>query len=435
MSVLSEVKNENKWVFEIEVPSDLIHELIGKKQNEIRAGLEIPGFRKGKAPDEVIKSRFGDYFGVQEGLEWAVDVTCRKAIVERQLNVVGRPEITKMGEYKPSESLAITLEVEVLPEVVLGTYKGLSYSATLTPVTDDDVSQTLANLRERFATLELVDSPIQIQDIAVVSIQSQIQDGPAVESWTNPNGGIRVGSGLFGESFDQALIGKVVGDTFQVVDTFADDFQFAEVAGKTVVMTGSIKEVRSRKVPDVFTEAMLSQLGVSDEAALTQNCRDYLEQDAQTTFVNQRLEQLMDQVVSGMTITVSDTLLNMELDAMVAAEEERCKKRNTTLNDELKKANQTLDAWRESLKETALIRVKAGLAYSKIAELEGWTVTEEELVAFIGKQDPKLSEFQIKQMVEKGDMRHFIGFLIREKAIKLLVESAVHVVPSSPEAA
>jgi|GEM_PF-1418813 len=435
MSVLSEVKNENKWVFDIEVPSELINELIAIKQNEIRQEFETPGFRKGKVPDRVLKSRLGEHFGVQDALEWAVNRTCRDVIVHRKLRVVGQPEITKMGEYKPSGPLTVTLEVEVLPDVEIGAYKGLSYTATLTPVTDEDVSRALLTLRERFATIELVDSPIQLQDIAVVSMESRVQDGAAIEAWTNPNGGVRIGSGLFGEAFDQALVGKVVGDTFHVIDTFPDDFSFAEVAGQTVVLTGSVKEVRTRKVPDTFTEAMLSQLGVGEESDLILNCRLFLEKQAEKDFHDQRFSELMEQVVGGMTCTVSDTLFNIELEGMVAAEEARCKKGNTTLADELKKANLTFDNWRESLRETVIIRVKTGLVYTKIAELEGWEITDEELMAFIRQQDPKISEFQVKEMLKKSDMQPFYGYLIRERAINLLVESAVHVAPSSTESA
>lgn len=426
MSVISSVLEASKWTFELEIAADMLDQQVAEQKNKIRLAADHPGFRKGKVPDHILTMRLGPQFGVSEGIDHAVQRVARDTIVGQSLKVVGHPNVTKMDPYVPHQPLRFTLEVEVLPAVTMGPYKGLSHHVSLEPVTDEQLEQEIRGIMKRFHLYPPVSRPIAVGDMAIIDIHTSDSDGTVIEQWSREKGGYIVGDQLFGSQLDLALVGKSAGDAFDATDTFPEGFELAVVAGKTISFKGVIESVRGSEVGDLSDELVASTFKVPTVEELKAVIRTNLEQASQRHFEDARIQALMSQVTDGMTVTLSDTLIELEVGAMVEEEKERLKKDNTTLEAALAQSNLTKDDWEAQLKPHATQRVKAALAYAEIVALENIELGQDDVVAFVQSKKPEWRREDVLANWSSLNLNHITRVLIQERALELVVSSSVY---------
>jgi len=426
MTVISSVQDESKWTFELEIVADALDEHVSNQKNVIRANAEYPGFRKGKVPDHVLAMRFGPQFGVSEGIDQAIQQVARTVIKEQSLNVVGTPQVTKMDPYKPQQPLRFTIEIEVIPSVTLGTYKGLTHHVSLAPVTDEQVTQEIQSLMKRYTLYPTVDRPIKMGDLAVIDINATDASGAVIEQWSKDKGGYSVGSQLFGAQLDEALVGKSAGDSFGATETFPDGFELAAVAGKTISFEGTVSAVRSADVSELTDELVAIVFQVPTIVELKQVITNQLQEVAQRRFEEDRVQALMSQVVDGMTVKVSDTLAALEVKSIVEEEKERLNHKKVTLAHALKEANLTEDDWKAALKPQATQRLKAALAYSEILSLENIELGTDDVVTFVLSKKPEWRREDVLANWASLNMPSIIRVLTQERALEVVVSSSVY---------
>lgn len=426
MSVISSVQEASKWTFELEIPADALDQQVAEQKNIIRSNVEYPGFRKGKVPDHILTMRLGPQFGVSEGIDKAIQAVARDVIVGQSLKVVGSPSVTKMDSYTPNQPLRFTLEVEVLPSVTMGPYKGLTHHVSLEPVTDERVKQEVKGLMGRLHVYPTVSRPIVTGDVALIDIKATDADGSIIDQWTKEKGGYGVGTGLFGTQLDDALIGKSAGDSFEATESFPSTFEFEVVAGKTISFSGTVTMVRSHDPAELTDDIVSTVFQVPTVDGLFELVRSNLEQVAQRQFEDARIQALMSQVTDAMTVTVSDTLTELEMGAMVEEEKERLKTNHTTLEKALAESNMTETEWKEQLKPHAVQRVKAALAYAEIVSLEGIELGQDDVVAFVQSKKPEWRREDVLANWSNLNLTAITRILVQDRALALVVSSSVY---------
>ena len=424
MSVKVENLEKNMAKLTVEVDNAEFLKAIDVAYKKNRNKFNLPGFRKGKAPKEMIMKMYGPQVFFEDALNEILDKTYPEAAKESGLEIVSRPEIG-VEQIGMDQNVIYTATVAVKPEVTLGEYKGVSVEKAETTVSAKEVNEKLAAELEKNARVVDVDREIKKDDIANIDFVGSV-DGVEFEGGKGEDYPLTIGSGTFIPGFEDQLIGHKAGETVDVKVTFPENYGAKDLAGKEALFVTTIKTVKEKQVPAADDEfaSEVSEFDTLDEYKkdLKKTLKEEKEKAATTT--NER--NVIAKVVENASVEIPAPMLEAQLDNMLYDYQTRLAQQGIPMDQYLKITGQTVEQIKDQMKESAEKNLKTSLVIEAIMEKENITVAEERVDEEFKKiaEQYKMEYDDLKKTVseeQKESMKREIAF---QETIDMLVAEA-----------
>ncbi len=421
----------NIYTLEVSVSGEDFNKAILQAYNKQKNKIQLPGFRKGKAPLKMIEKFYGEGVFYEDALDIVYPGVVGDAIKEAGIEPVAAPhdlDVTKIGK----DGVEMTMKVTVKPEISIDNYKGLEADKGDASVCADDVKKELASMQERNARVVTVDDrKAKKNDIAVIDFEGFV-DGVAFDGGKGENYELTLGSGQFIPGFEEQIIGHKTGDEFDVNVTFPTEYT-PELAGKEAVFKVVLHEIKMKELPtldddfakDVDDEVdTLAELKKKIKAELSDKKKEDVEKD----FESAVLEKVVD-LVEG---EIPEVMYDNKLEDDVKDYENRLAQQGIPLDTYLQYMGMDRDKFKESMRDNAVKQVKLQLAVEKIAELEKIEATDEEAEAQLKEMADmyQLDVEQVKKWVNIEDVKKDV---VGKKTVDFLVANAKAIVAEKPK--
>lgn len=424
MALKSSNKAEENNVYElvVTVDAETFSDACKKAYMKQRKSIQLPGFRKGKAPQAMVERQFGEGVFFEDALELVYPEAVMSAIEEAKLKTVGQPFELEVPVMSKSEGVEMKMKVYVYPEVELASYKGLEATKKSGEATDEDVENELKNMQDRNSRLVSVeDRASQMSDTCSIDFEGFV-DGVAFDGGKGENYPLELGSGSFIPGFEEQVAGKNIGEEFDVNVTFPEQYA-EELAGKDAVFKVTIHEIKAKELPELDDEfAKDADFDTLDELKedIKKNISERKSEEAKRDYEDQLLEQLVD----SMTADIPEVMFTEKTDELVRDYANRLQMQGIDLKTYLSYLGQDMDSFRANFKVAAEKQVKTALALEKVAELENIKATEEDIEEEIKKlaEMYQMEADQIKAAVPSEQLAADIEL---RKAIDFVVENSV----------
>ena len=421
----------NIYTLEVAVSAEDFKAAILKAYNKQKNKIQLPGFRKGKAPLAMIEKFYGKEVFYEDALDIVYPTAVGAAIEEAGIDPVAAPhdvEVVKMDET----GVELTFKITVMPEITIDGYKGIEADKGDASVTADDVKKELASMQERNSRTVTVEDARKAKknDIAVIDFEGFV-DGVAFDGGKGENFELTLGSGQFIPGFEDQVIGKKAGEEFDVNVTFPTEYA-AELAGKDATFKVKIHELKVKELPalddefakDVSEFDTLAELKKSIKADLVKT---------KTEQINREFESnVLEKVVELVEGEIPEVMYDNKLEDDVKEYEQRLAQQGIGLDMYLQYMGMDKDAFKESMRANAVKQVKLQLAIDKIAELEKIEATDEDADAKIQEMADmyQMEAEKIKQFIRIEDVKKDV---IGQKTVDFLVANAKAIVAEKPK--
>ena len=429
MKVTSVEKKEKSTVeLTIQVEADVFEAAIQQAYLKNRTKINVPGFRKGKAPRKIIEGMYGSGVFYEDAIEATYPAAYAEAVKEQGLDDVGYPKVELVEVGK--DGFTFKALVSVRPEVKLGDYKGLTAPKNEPAVTDKDVDAELKPYIDRATRLVSVEREAQNGDTVVIDFEG-FDNGVAFEGGKGENYDLKLGSGSFVPGFEEQLVGAKAGEEKDLNITFPEDYH-ADLAGKAVVFHVKVKEVKESQVPEVDDEFAKDVSEFETLEAFRADLKSKLELRRQTHAQNDFENQVMERLIANMECEIPDGMVDVELDRMMDDYAMQLQNQGISMEDYQKMLGVNGDMIRDSARPDALRRIQTRLALTAVADAENLEVSDEEVEAEINRlaKQYQLEADQVKAAIPAEDLKRDLKM---RKASDLVISSAK--VGKAPEAA
>ena len=427
MNVKSIERNGNEATIVVEIDKELMESGVNKAYLKARKSIRIPGFRPGKAPRKMIEAMYGAHVFYDDGLEEIFPEIYDFAVLKQDLKAIGRPSLTNV-DINEENIVTLTLTTEVYPEVTLGQYKGLEVEKAPVEVNDAQVDAELARMQQNVASTETVEKAAQLGDTANIDFEG-FDNGVPFEGGKGENFDLKLGSGQFVPGFEEQVIGMSAGEEKDINITFPEDYT-AELAGKAVVFHVKLNKVTVTTLPELDDEFAkdVSEFETLEElkADIRAKALETGEKNAQAAFENAAVEKAAENT----TVDMPKALVEAELDTQMERFAYQLQMSGYSMDQYAKMMGGDMSTMRNAFRPQAEKQAKLSVTLEKIVEVEGLTVTDEEIEAeceALAKQY-ELEVAKIKEMVPMNELTESLKV---RKATKLIVDSAVAVAPKA----
>jgi len=428
----------SKMVLEIEVPPDEVDRHFATAYRHVAERTKVPGFRPGKAPRHVIDRFVGRGSVLAEAIDHLVSDSYESALTQADVMPIDNPSVDIDPEaVVEGRKVTFTATVPVRPAVELGAYTGYPFGLEEPEVTDEQVEQVIAELREQQATLRPVDGRgAAAGDIASVKFVGTV-DGEPFEGGSADRLPVVIGEDRMIPGWEQNLVGMEIGAAKGFDITFPDDYRVEELRGREAHFEVELLDLREKILPEVTDEWAASVGDVETVDALRAEIRDAMEKRAAAEARHQFGDRVIDFAASNATVELPEVMVANEVEIMRDELRTRLAQQQIGLDQYLALSKQTPDELTAELREPATRRVKTLLVLSAIAEKEGIDATDEQIDAEIGEQmarygeDPKLREYLTSR---RG--RSYLRMTIRNRTlVDTLIDRALGTDASATPAA
>ena len=341
------------------------------------AKFNIPGFRKGKAPRKMIERMYGTGVFYEDAINAILPAAYPEAVKEAGLEVVSQPEIDIKS--LDADGVVVTAKVFVKPDVTVKEYKGLKATREDVEVTDEAVQTEIDRVRERNArSIEITDRPAAKDDEVIFDFDGYV-DGKPFEGGKAEKYSLKLGSGQFIPGFEDQMIGKSIGEPFDVEVTFPDDYHAKELAGKAATFKCLIHEIKVSELPALDDEFAkdVSEFDTLDEYKADVKAK--LQENAEKTEDAKVDEQLMSALCENIEGEIPEVMFDNEAESLVRDYENRLRYQGMDLNTFMKYTGQTVETLKAQFRPQAEKQVKTRLALEYVAKAENLTATAEDI--------------------------------------------------------
>lgn len=396
-----------------------------------RSKINVPGFRKGKAPRKLIENMYGEGVFYDDAFELVAQPAYEEAIKAENLQVVDRPQVD-VQQIGAGQELKYTLEVFVKPDVTLGEYKGVTVEKNVEKVTDEAVDARIQNDVERASTTQdVTDRAVENGDIVNLDYAGSV-DGVAFEGGTAQGQSLTIGSGMFIPGFEEQMVGMNIGEERDLSVKFPEQYHADNLAGKDAVFHVKVNGIQTKVRPELDDDFAADVSEFDTFEAYKANIVADLEKNAADRAEANLEDALVQKVVDAADCDIPDAMIQDEITTMLREMEMRMMYQGIRFEDYLKYTGQALDQVRENYKPEAANRVKTQLVLEAVAKAENIVPTDEDVDEAIADQAKRvnrdveefkasLSEQQKEYLKETAGIKKVIDFL---KANAVITEKA-----------
>ena len=424
MSVSFEKKETNRGVLTFTISQEQIKPELDRVFNSVKKTINVPGFRKGHLPRPVFNQKFGEEALYQDALNNLLPNAYEAAVKEAGIEVVAQPKIDVVSMEK-GQDWTISAEVVTKPEVKLGAYKDLEVSVEVSKeVTDEDVDARIERERNNLAELVLKEGPAAEGDTVVIDFVGSV-DGVEFDGGKGDNFSLGLGSGQFIPGFEDQLVGHKAGETVDVVVTFPEDYQAADLAGKEAKFVTTIHEVKEKEVPaldDELAKDIDEEVETLDE--LKEKYRKELAEGKEAAYKDAVESAAIDLAVENAEIVdLPEEMVHEEVHRSVNEFLGNLQRQGINPDMYFQITGTTQEDLHNQYQAEAESRTKTNLVIEAVAKAEGFDATEEEIQKEIEQlaADYNMEVAQVQSLLSADMLKHDITI---KKAVELITSTA-----------
>ena len=413
----------NKYELEIEVSAEDFEAALQKAYLKARKNIQMPGFRKGKAPRKLIEREYGEQVFFEDAVNLIYADVVNGAVEESGLTLVARPDV-EVTAISKAEGVKIKATCVTKPEVEIKDYKGIEVTKTVKEVTDEDIDAQLNTLREKNVTVETVDDRAAENGDDVVIDFEGFKDGVAFDGGKAEDFTLTLGSGQFIPGFEDQIVGHNAGESFEINVTFPEEYQVEELKGAPAVFKINLKSISKKVLPEIDDEMIKDSTEFETVDEYKEDVKKKLAEANEKQADREVESAIFDVVIEKLEGEIPQEMYDNRVNEMVQELEQRLRAQGMSLDLYMQYTGQSLDTVKKTYEEQANKQVKLRLALEKIAQLENIEVSDEELDEELTKISEQygVEKEQIKQIVAEEDLRRDVAV---GKASELVKDSAV----------
>ncbi len=428
MSVQVEKLEKNMVKLTVEVPAENVEKAIQSAYLKTRKSINLPGFRKGKAPRQLIEKMYGKEVFYNDAIDELLPKAYGDAADECGEELVSRPkiDIVQMESGKP---FIFHAEVAVKPGVELGTYKGVSVEKTPIEVADEAIEAELLKEREANArNITVDDRAVQKGDMISLDFDGSV-DGVPFEGGKSENYDLTVGSGSFIPGFEDQLIGAEIGKDLDVNVTFPEEYHAKELAGKAAVFKCRVNSIRVKELPEIDDEFAqeVSEFETLDEykADIRERLLKEKEEDARKI----KEDAVIQKIIEDAKMEIPDAMVEFQTEQLMDDFAQRMQAQGLSLQQYFQFSGMTEEQYRAQMKPRALQNIQSRLVLEAVAKAENLEVTQEDVDAEIQRMANlyKMEVERVKELFGEYQLEEMKKDLAIQKAIDLVRDAAVEV--------
>ena len=417
----TENKNEVKISFKIEAKK--FEESIEKVYKKSAKYFNIPGFRKGKAPFNLVERKYGDEIFYEDAFNDLVPEIYEKAIKDNKIEAVSKPDID-VQKMKKGEDLEFTAVVQTKPEVKLGKYKGIELKKVEYNVSDDDINHEIGHMQEKNARVVTVENrAVKDKDISVINFEGFV-DGKAFEGGKAENHELEIGSHTFIPGFEEQIIGMKKDEEKDIVVKFPEDYFSKDLAGKDATFKVKVNEIKEKKLPELDDEFAKDVSEFDTLKDLKASIKDKKQKENEAKVKTETEDAAIQAVCDDTKIDIPSGMIDTEVENMIADMEKQLSYQGINLDQYLKIVNKTRKEIEDTYKDQAEKNVKSRLVLEEIIKEEKLEATAEDVEKKI-KEMAETYGRKEDELKNNEQLKHYIEETLKtEKAIDLIVKNA-----------
>ena len=379
MSLQVEKLEKNMAKLTIEVSAEEFDAAIEKAYQKNKGKINIQGFRKGKAPRQMIEKMYGVGVFYEDAANIIIPEAYSKEVSEcKDVEIVSQPEIDVV-QIEKGKPFIFTAVVATKPEVELGEYKGIEVSVEVPEIKDEDVEAELKKAQEEQArTVPVEDRAVADGDIATIDFEGFV-DGVAFEGGKGTDYALTIGSHSFIDTFEEQLIGKNIGDEVEVNVTFPEEYHAEELKGKPALFKVVIKEIKVKELPELDDDFAQDVSDFDTLAEYKEDIKAKLVEKAEKVAKNEKEEKLIDAIIANSKMDIPEAMIETQQDQMIREFANRIASQGLSFEQYMQFTGMTMDAMKEQMKPQALKRIQVRLVLEAIAAKEAFEITEEDI--------------------------------------------------------
>ncbi len=376
MKFTVEKENDNIYKIDITIPAKDAAKAYDEAARRIAQYVNVDGFRRGKAPRAVVERHVGTERIKHEAMDSLMPKAIAEAVKENDLDVITQPYITKF-EFNVGQDLTAEVKVETRPEVVLGDYKDLNVEVESAQVPEDAFDKALQNILNQYATQELVvDRPAKDTDIAVIDFEGTA-NGEKIVGGDAKNYPLDLGHSNFIPGFAEQIVGKNIGDEFNINVTFPAEYHDEKLKGQPAVFKIKLNEIKERQVPDLndAIEQKIEPFKTVDD--LKADIQKYLDNQKENSNRQNSENAVFAKVIEAASVEIPQTMIDREAESLTNDYKQRLQAQG--LSWEALEKTQGAESLTDTIKEDAKVRIKNSLVIDKIAKAENIKLEPQDL--------------------------------------------------------
>ena len=427
MNVKNIERKGNETTIVVEIDKELMEQGVNAAYMKQRKNIQLPGFRKGKAPRKMIESMYGAHVFYEDGLEEIFPKVYEEAVVNQGIKAIGRPNLTDL-QISEENIVTITITTEVYPEVTLGQYKGVEAPKADTTVSDEQVQAELDHMAQNVASTETVERAAEMGDTANIDFEG-FDNGVPFNGGKGEKFDLKLGSGQFVPGFEEQIVGMTAGEEKDIDITFPENYH-AELAGKAVVFHVKLNKVSVTVTPAQDDEFAKDVSEFETLAELKADIRAKAEENAKKQAESAFEQACVDKAAENVTVDMPKALVEAELDNQMERFAYQLQMSGYSVEQYAKMMGGDMNTMRNAFRPAAEKQAKINVTLNAIVEAEGLTVSEDEIAAeyeTLAKQY-ELDVEKIKSMVPAAEVEENLK---TRKAVKVIVDNATPVAPKA----
>ena len=411
--------------FEVKVEANKFNEALTRAYKKNVKNFNVPGFRKGKVPMNVVKQYYGVGVLLEDAVNFAIDGSYSEVLKENNIIPVDYPKIdvVEVGEGK---DFVYTAEVTVYPEVELGEYKGLSVEKKTYEVTEEEVAKKLKEMQEKNARVESKEEgTVENGNIAVIDFKGFV-DGEAFQGGEGHDYSLEIGSKTFIDTLEEHLVGAKVNDTVEVNVTFPENYGKEELNGKPAKFEVTIKEIKVKELPELDDEFAKETSEFDTIAELKADITTKLEAANAERADREFEEAVINAVAENAKVEIPAVMVEKEVDKMVQNLQQRLQYQGLNLEQYFQFTGTDEEKMREYMRENAATKVKVDLVLEAVEKAENIDATEEEIkekAVEVAKMYSASEDDKMVELLMQSQQAALRSDVITNKAVKFLLEN------------
>ena len=423
MSLQVEKLEHNMAKLTVEVAAEDVEKALQAAYLKQRKQINIPGFRKGKVPRQMIEKMYGPEVFYDEAANNMIPDAYAKAYDESELDIVSQPkiEVVQMEKGKP---FIFTAEVATKPEVTLGDYKGLKVDKVSTRVTQKEVDEEIEKERERNArTIEVTDRAVQDKDEVTLDFEGFV-DGVAFEGGKGEDYPLTIGSGSFIPGFEEQLIGAEIDKEVEVNVTFPKEYHSEELAGKDATFKCTVHTIKAKELDDEFASEV-SECETMD--AYRAEVKKNIKERKERTGKEKKENQAVDQAIENAQMDIPEAMIEFQVRQMADDFARRIQQQGLTVEQYFQFTGMTAEKMMEEMRPQAEKSIKTRLVLEAIVKAENIEVSDERVEEELTKMAEayQMEVEKLKEFMGENEKKQIKEDLAVQEAITLLVNESV----------
>ena len=423
MSVTVEKLENNMAKLKITVPAEQLEKAIEKAYQKNKNKIQIPGFRKGKAPRKMIEQMYGKGVFYEDAANDLIEEEYPKAVEECGEDVVSSPKID-VEELEAGKDFVFTAEVALKPPVKLGKYKGIEVEKMDLDVTDDEVDAEIDKQRNMNArSIDVTDRAVKDGDTVSLDFEGFV-DGVAFDGGKGTDYPLTIGSGAFIPGFEEQLVGFEIGQEGDVNVKFPEDYQAENLAGKDATFKCKVNSIRAKELPELNDE-FASDAGFDTVAEYKEDVKKKLEEKKAADEKAKREDAVVRAVIEDSEMELPEAMIETQQRQMVNEFAQRLQMQGMNMEQYLQYTGSSVDQMLAQVKPQAIERIKSRLVLEAVAEAEKIEVSDADVDAEIESMahQYRMEVEKLKEMMSDAEKKQLKSDLAVQKAADFLVEN------------